>query len=158
MPAPPWLPGLLQVYPWTITTYDELYDVFRNDFVQSRPMFQGHEVWHFPEREDGREKVFWHLTSRDDDPAGERLPDLARAERLAWIRPLLEHAATPEVLAWDYSEGDGSVRTYVWLKDEDFAVVLKKYPDGRRRLVTAFCVLFPRKRRELERKHANRIK
>jgi hypothetical protein len=35
----------------------------------------------------------------------ERLPDMRRCERLPCVKPLIEHPADPEVLAWDYDDG-----------------------------------------------------
>ena len=176
----PWLPAMAQVSPWQHgsagDTYEMLYSIFQKGFVLTRPQYDGREVWHFrrPEDwEDGKEKLFWHLTSREVKPrpiarrmrkyAAEmavkpgRYPDLRRSERLPWVRPMIENSQQPEVLAWDYKEGDGDIHTYVWLKDLDFVAIMKKYPDGRRRLITSFYVDQEYKRRDFERKHANRI-
>jgi hypothetical protein len=60
-------------------------------------------------------------------------------------------------LAWDYKEGNGDTHTYVWLKDWDFVVIMKTYPDGRRRLITSFYVETDYKRRDLEGKSVNRL-
>jgi hypothetical protein len=70
---------------------------------------------------------------------------------------MIENSQQPQVLAWDYKEGDGVIKTYVWLKDHDFVVIMKKYPDSRRRLVTSFYVDEEYKRRDFERKYANRV-
>lgn len=43
-------------------------------------------------------------------------------------------------------------------KDYDFTVIMKKYPDNKRRLITSFYVDKPYKRKDFERKYANRIK
>lgn len=125
MCSPRWLPNLFSVNPWTHGTYDALYSLFQEDFIKSRPAYEGQEVWFFPEKEDGKERIFWHLTSRDDKETGERLPDLRRSERLPWARPMIDQSHHPEVLAWDHEEGDGTVKTYVWLENYDFVVVLK---------------------------------
>ncbi|RQW87843.1 MAG: hypothetical protein EHM79_07020 [Geobacter sp.] len=86
------------------------------------------------------------------------MPDLRRSERLPWARPMLDNADAMEVLDWDFKEGDGIVKTYVWLKDFDYLMVLKKYPDGRRRLITSFWVEYQNTRRKLEKKYDRRIR
>ena len=63
-----------------------------------------------------------------------------------------------QLLAWDYEEGDLTIKTYVWLKDLDFAVIMKKYPDGKRRLITSFYVDKFYKQKDFERRYTNRIK
>jgi len=157
MNYPEWLPELFPVNPWQHDTYEALYRLFEQDFKASQPIYDGHTVWFFPEMEDGKEKIFWHLTSRDDKDAGERLPDLRRSERLPWVRPMLDQPGKAEILAWDHEEGDGTIKTYVWLEDYDFIVILKKYPDGRRRLITSFWVEYGNTRRKLRKKYDRRI-
>ncbi len=105
----------------------------------------------------GRELIFWHLTHRQDKNMGERLPDMRRCERLSWVRVIIDNADQPEVVGWDYKEGDGSVNTYLWLRAFDFFVLMKKYRDGRRRLITSYFIDYPHKRRKLEEKYLRRI-
>lgn len=154
---PKWLPPLLSVNPWSAGTFEKLYAVFTHDFKESQPVYDGHAVWFFSDVEDGKEAIFWHLTHRDDKTAGERMPDFRRCERLPWARPMLDNQGQPEVMAWDYREGDGTIKTYVWLKDYDYLVLMKKYPDGGRRLITAHYVDYSNKRRKLEKKYEKRI-
>lgn len=171
--SPSWLPAMAEVNPWTADTYDMLYAIFRRDLVTSQPRYCGQQVWYFRDMEDGKEALFWHLTSREVKPkpvprrmrkyAAEiqvqpgRYPDLRRSERLPWVRPMIENSQQPEVLAWDYKEGDGDIHTYLWLKNLDFVAIMKKYPDGRCRLVTSFYVDQEHTRRTFERKYATRI-
>ena len=74
------------------------------------------------------------------------------------MKAIIENADEPEVLAWDYEEGNLTIKTYVWLKDLDFVVIMKKYPDNKRRLITSFYVDKAYKRMDFERKYARRIK
>jgi hypothetical protein len=157
MAHPSWLPDLFQVNPWSEDTYDELYDLFQDDFVASKPLFEGLAVWFFPEIEDGKLKIFWHLTSRYDKESKGRLPDLRRSERLPWVRPFIEQTQRPEILFWDYEEGGGEVKTYIWLESCNFVVILKKYPDRRRRLITSFFIEFNNYQHKLRKKYKNRL-
>lgn len=173
---PDWLPEMLHVDPWTTNTYAELYRVFCHDIRDARLVYKGNDVWFFrKDMEDGKEVLFWHLTSKDQDKKAiprrkmkfyppssaqgepdERLPDFRRCERLNWVNPLIHHPDVDDVLSWDYEEGDGSIKTYVWVKDHAFTVVMKKFPDGKRRLITSFYVE-DWKKTDLEKKYANRI-
>ncbi len=173
---PEWLPEIVSVNPWTDNTYEMLYEIFCRDIRDRHLRYIGHDVWIFNDMEDGKEKIFWHLTTRECKreiiprrkqkfyPYGqkytqtERLPDLRRCERLTWVKPLIEHPTEPEVLAWDYEEGDRTVKTYIWIKDYAFVVIMKKYPDGKRRLITSFHINENYKRRDFENKYAHRIK
>lgn len=173
---PDWLPEIAAVNPWTEDTYEMFYAIFCRDIRDYNLRYNDNDVWIFPDTEGGKEIIFWHLTTRDVKrqkiprrkrryyPEGqtgtetERLPDLRRCERLPWVKSLIEHPSEPEVLAWDYEEGDRTIKTYVWIKDNDFVVIMKKYPDGKRRLITSFYVDKLFKRKDFERKYVNRIK
>jgi len=157
MSSPDWLPELFSVNPWQHDTYENLYCLFEKDLKETQPIYDNQVIWFFPEMEDGKEKIFWHLTSREDKEAGERLPDLRRSERLPWVRPILDNPEKPEVTAWDHEEGNGTVKTYVWLENYNFVVIMKKYPDGRRRLITSFWVEYENTKNSLRKKFDRRI-
>lgn len=170
-----WLPELIPVNPWTHDTYDVLYDIFCQDIKDYDLRYCECKVWIFPEKEDGKELLFWHLTSRKvnqtkiprrkkkftkKQPVHEldRFPDMRRCERLSWIKALIEHPLEPEILTWDYEEGNLTIKTYIWLKNLDFVVIMKKYHNGSRRLITSFYIDKEYKRMDFERKYINRIK
>ncbi len=172
---PDWLPAKFCVDPWKGNTYEILYLIFCRDIRDSELKYCSYRIWFFPEKEDGKETIFWHLTSREqkkqviprrmrkyhkevNSDEKTRFPDLRRSERLPWVKPMVEHPGDSELLCWNYLEGDGSIKTYVWLKDLDFVVIMKKYEDESRRLVTSFYVDSEFKKNDLERKYVNRIK
>lgn len=140
---PDWVPGMVPVDPWRSNTYDILYEVFTRDLLNRRLTYLGFHVWFYPHSdEDGRKEIFWHLTTRTDrrEAPPVRFPDLRRSERLSWVRSLIERCRCPvgDVLDWDHLEGDGAIKTYVWLQNHDFVVIMKKLGDGQRRLITSY--------------------
>ena len=173
---PDWLPEMARVDPWTEATYAMLYMIFCRDIRDAELRYQGREVWFFKEMDGGKEALFWHLTTRKNkvEPIPrrkknvfsvdqvtaeqERLPDLRRCERLPWVKPLIEHGNDPDVLAWDYEEGDRTIKTYVWIQAYDFVVIMKRFPNGTRRLITSFYVDNRYTKADFERKYADRIK
>src|ERR1035437_10443742 len=133
--------------------YDVLYEVFRREIRNAGLTYRGNKIWYRGGMNDGRENIFWHLTSREEKPVprrkqkyypedasvgGGRFPDFRRCERLRWIKALLEHVGDVEVLDWDYEEGNGEIYTYIWLKAHDFVVIMERMTDGTRRLITSF--------------------
>jgi hypothetical protein len=157
MTFPSWLPPLFPADPWTYKTYDDLYRVFCNEIRNGALCYRGNAVWHFPKMEDGKEDIFWHLTSIKDKISGDRLPDLRRCERITWVRPLLKACPHADIDDWDYEEGDGTIKTYVWLRGHDFLVLMKKFPNGERRLITSYPINYEHKRKELRNKLAKRV-
>ncbi|MCK4504354.1 MAG: hypothetical protein KAW14_01955 [Candidatus Aegiribacteria sp.] len=170
-----WLPELLDFSPWDDSTYEKLYEFFCKQIRDVTLNYLGNEVWFFREEfEDGKEKLFWHLTSRKPEAekvprrkkkfqrkgilreGAEREPDLRRCERLSWVNPIICNCHEPDVLDWDYIEGNRVRKTYLWLKDYSFMVILKCYPDRRRRLITSFYIDSDWTQEDFERKYRNR--
>ena len=173
---PDWLPGLIP-FPGDWNAFVRaLHVVFRRDFIDSKPRFRRCPVWHDRrvDRSDTHcyEEGFWHLVTRDEwvfDPRTrkkekQRLPDIIRAEHLPWARPTIEHHADPTMLVWDFEEESrrgSAMRTYVWLKELDYVVVMERQPHPRGdiyMLITAFDVTHEGKRRDLTSRYERRRK
>lgn len=153
-----WLPKLFNVSPWDHTTYDLLYEIFHNDFIASKTYHYKIPVGFSREKEDGKEKTFWHITTRENKHNNERLPDFRRCERLPWLKPILENPTRPEILAWEYTEGDGTLKVYVWLKDHDYVAIMKKTRKGSLILLTAYWLEYSHAKKKLMKKFDARNK
>ena len=130
-----------------------IYGVFKQDFLDSSPRFHSRPVSVNRNKKDGSpmEEGFWHLITREDKKSKERLPDFTRAERITWVRPLIENHSTSAMDCWKYLEGSGRVRYYLYAKAVDYLVILEESPKSFF-LVTGFYVDSDRKRKELENK------
>lgn len=160
--SPTWLPECVSTDGEWDHVLGRLYGVFRQDFVVGKPRFMSREVWweRRVEQGDRYEEGFWHLVTRIDRERGERLLDPRRAERLPWCAPAITNANDNSVTVWDYREAKGNIRTYLWLQNGDYVVVLEKKTIRRGEiafLVTAFYVDGPGRRRALEHKHKKRL-
>jgi hypothetical protein len=134
-----------------------LHAVFTRDFTVGRPCFRGLRLW-WDRRSgtDGYEEGFWHLISRTDERSGDRVPDYRRAERLCWCKPLIEHADEPGVVTWN-ADHQGKVRSYLWLQEEDYVVILAHRAGDVAMLVTAYHVDGESTRRKLKRSYDSRL-
>ena len=110
---------------------------------------------------DPYEEGFWHLVTKWDYRLSQRLLDPRRAERLPWCKPTVENCSDPEARMWDYQEGSGKVRTYIWLENYDYVVILERrlLRTGRRVafLITTFYVSGSQTRSNLMRKYQRRM-
>lgn len=154
---PVWLPPFTLVSPWTTNTYDELYELFLAGFVRSKPVYDGNNVWYYSDVENGKLLIFWHLTTREDKALKTRLPDTERSRRLSWARPMFDNIGDSEILAWDYLEGTGDTKTYIWLKNYDYVIILKKMQNGSRRLITAYWVEYQNEVDTFQRKYNQKL-
>lgn len=164
MERPLWLPEMESVEGPVEDVLRRLYRRFITNFGTSVCLFRGLPVTWDQESiiVEGRscDRGFWHLVSREDQRTHARRFDQRRAERLPWCAPLLENADDDAVWVWDYREGHGRLRTYVWLKRWAYVVVLEAITtrNGEKmRLVTAYHVDGPATERGFRRKYEQRI-
>lgn len=174
---PSWLPDKLDFDGNWEKFQSALYAVFTADFKSSSLRFRGCPVWYIrrvdlADNPHGYEEGFWHLVTRDDFvyvpekrcKEKQRLPDIERARHLPWGRPTVVHEFKQEVLVWDFDEETRrgkTVRTYLWLKDFDYTVILERQAKERGdifMLITTFFVDAPGKKANLESRYARRNK
>src|SRR5436190_11242715 len=93
---------LLSEYGGNVTDYFEaVYQVFKQDFVDSRPTYRGRRLGlkKYPIT-DGREKTFYHLTHEGPDEEN-RSPDMRRMERIPFPRPIIDCSEYSCVKVWE---------------------------------------------------------
>lgn len=173
---PDWLPATIPFTGVWDTFVKALHLAFKRDFVDSAPRFQTRPVWHDRrvDREDLHcyEEGFWHLVTRDEwvyntckrKKEKRRLPETDRASRLPWARPIIEHYSEPVIQTWDFdadTKNGPVVRTYIWLKDHDYVVILERQTKNLGdiyMLITSFFVDSEYTRRDLESRYERRRK
>jgi len=134
------------------------YRVFKEGFLDSSPRFHGQRVNVNLSKKDGSpmEEGFWHLITREDKKLKQRLPDFPRAERITWVRPIIENFSSVGMDCWKYLEGNGQIRYYLYAKADDYLVILEEKHKSFF-LVTGFYVDSEWKRKELESKKSKCI-
>lgn len=143
-----WLPKLefWEDYGSDYSKYqDALYEIFKSDFIKSRPEFEGKQVniRRHP-IEYGREEAFFHVTCQDYMKNGERVPDLRRCERIRWVRAFIENyncdpvqcEACEGIKVWS-EPYKNTARVHMLLEEERYMVVVKRR-DSYCLLITAF--------------------
>ena len=146
------------------------------DFKSGSLRFRGSPVWYDrridPTDPHSYEEGFWHLVTRYEFVWNPRLkrkekhrfPDIERAKHLPWGRPTVENENEVEVVVWNFEDETrkGKVtRTYLWLKEWDYALVLERQEKARGdifMLITAFLVDNQAKRFDLESRYNRRKK
>jgi hypothetical protein len=160
---PPWLPGLLLLEScngdWT-QYVENVYAQFKQDFVDSKPTFQGHRLRlkRYP-IDQGKESTFWHMISEGKIEA-DRIPDLRRCERIGWPKLLIERVPSAELRMWAQNRNNES-RIAIAVDDFSYIVVLAERHDDNGVYYlpwTAFYVEHTHSRKKFEKEWtANRI-
>lgn len=131
-----------------INTYlEEVYAIFKRDFVDSKPTFEGTRLGlkKHPEVA-GKAYTFYHMThtgKQEDD----REPDLRRCERIGFPRPMIDNSNHPYLKVWRKNH-KGHNRILIYHEEEEYLVVLE---DRGQYILpwTAYLVTYKNQRRRL---------
>jgi hypothetical protein len=135
--------------------FDYLYEsYFVEDFI-TRKTYLNSNIYINPQshkREDEKELAFWHLTTREIEYTKkegnkfvkykERVLDINRADRLEWVKKIIENHSLPEIKCFYKKETKAKkpIRLYLWLYEKDFVVILQKLGASSSFLVTSFYI------------------
>jgi len=132
--------------PW-IDYEDFLYSIFRTDFIDSHPEFEGKDVRiRFHPIEYNKEEAFYHVTCQDYLKDGERVPDFRRCERIRWVRAFIENyncdsskcTGCDGIKVWEKPYKNNQ-RIHLLFEEERYIVVLERR-DNYVLLITAFYI------------------
>lgn len=139
------------------TVFDYLYDFFERDFVTNET-YLNQGIWINPRsdrKDEGKELDFWHLVTknqRDTRGNDDRYLDTYRAERLPWVKKIIENHNDDEIKLFYFREKNNKVRLYLWAHDQDFVVILQKLGRAETFLVTSFYIMYSKKRRDFDKR------
>lgn len=105
--------------------FQEVYKIFKNDFIKSQPLYNGMRVntQRHPEV-DGIHRTFYHITHEGEDET-DRKPDLRRMERIHYPKFCIESCPHDELLVWEKNVGSDD-RIHILNEAERYLVVLTK--------------------------------
>ena len=122
----------------------QMYGIYLNDFIRNPLQIKGRIVkcnanpsnhWLFK----GKPSTFVHIITRESKIKKMRDFDHQRANRIHWIRPILERANDTLIWYFERLNEDNENCEYYWYESKDFLVILKQIePDVL--LVTSFYV------------------
>lgn len=146
-----WLPDLLEYdkdYP-NLDAYDNaVYNIFKRDFIDSSPLFNGVIVKiKYRPYHDNREESYFHITSNDYYHEDNRNIDIKRCERIRWLRKFIENSNCnkPSCLdcsgmkVWSTPYKQNRLRIKIMLTEERYLVVLEKR-ENYYLLITAYYI------------------
>ncbi len=131
---------------------DELHAIFQNDFIDNTFEIDGKKLVvkrhvYLPKKDDLPEhftryfEKFVHVITREDkSKQGKKRSFLSdRANRIHWIKPILEHRIDKRISQFKFKESNGTIREYYWYKEKNYMVILEEVlPDYF--LITGFCI------------------
>jgi hypothetical protein len=88
---------------------------------------------------------------------GHRIFDKKRANKIHWIKEVLEQKESDDVLVFDFLEASKRVRRYFWFKEGDFLVIMEIITPNFV-IVSCFHIDDDRNRKFYQERYTNRIK
>jgi hypothetical protein len=122
----------------------KMYGIFLNDFVNNKMTVFGKTLTVNQSKSTHRDfknkaETFVHVITRESKYSQKRQYDRNRANRIHWIRPILENANDPRIKCFQRLNEDNENQHYFYYEDEAYIVILREVnPDLI--VVTAFCV------------------
>jgi hypothetical protein len=143
---------LLDDYSGNFATYNQaVFEVFRKDFIKSRPTFNGTKLrLKKHPYVDGKEYTYYHFT-HSGDVETERIPDFRRMERISFPRPMIDNSNHKDLRVWRVKRGSKN-RILILSEKEKYLIVLEdrveyilpwtayfiEYPNKIRRLIKEY--------------------
>jgi hypothetical protein len=123
---------------------DIFFNAFTTDFINSTFMLNGKKIKIFNQKPNQKEfnkytETFYHIITRKTNIYNHRLYDCNRANRIHWIKPILQSHPCEEIKYYKWKDKDGICKEHFWLYSKNFMVVLKNISSDLQ-IVTAFCV------------------
>lgn len=87
----------------------------------------------------GKHLCFEHIITRESKHSGKRYFDPERANKIHWIRPVIENAKDPRIKYFEAINGDDENQKFYWYEDMDFVVIIREFKQNLL-LITSFYV------------------
>lgn len=124
-----------------------MYGIYLEDFVHSELFFEGKKVTVntsiVRSKREGcfvkKQKSFDHIVTRENKYSGKRQYDKDRANKIHWVRVIIENYMHPLIKMFEKVDKKGHRNILLWYEDKSYVVILReKQPDLF--LVTGYCV------------------
>ncbi len=121
-----------------------IYGIFLADFYKTTLIHRGKNILFNKNKSNhpackGKYQGFEHLITRKNEYTNRRQYDRDRANRIHWIKPILENWESPQVSYFEEANKDGEVQYFYWVQALSFIVILREL-NADLLLVTAYCV------------------
>ena len=121
------LPNLvfLEDFGGDFSVYDKaVYEVFKRDFIISRPTFNGIKLRLKKHPYiDGKEYTYYHFT-HSGNVESDRLPDFRRMERIPYPRPIIDNSEHKDLRVWRNKRGSND-RILILNEIKQYIVILE---------------------------------
>lgn len=128
----------------TVDQMYKLYGVFKKDIIDEPIYINGVQVAYDKRKSrhplfKGKPEGFEHVCTRKSDLSGKRYFDPERANKIHWIKLVVDYKENTRVRYFERVHANGKNQQYYWLHGKDYVVIIREITDTLQ-LVTAFKV------------------
>lgn len=87
----------------------------------------------------GKHQCFEHIITRKSKHSGKRNFDHQRANKIHWIRPILENVTDPRIKYFEAINDEGENQLFYWYEEMNFIVILREITPNLL-LITSFSI------------------
>lgn len=87
----------------------------------------------------GKHQCFEHIITRESKHSGKRNFDRERANKIHWIKPILENVNDPRIKYFEAINDDNENQQFYWYEEMNFVVILREL-NPNLLLITSFSV------------------
>lgn len=120
----------------------EMYRIYIDEICtmvfRGKPILVNHNASRHPLCR-GKHLTFEHVITRESKHSGKRNFDRDRANRIHWIRPIIEAEGNPFIKYFEAYNEKGQLQFFFYYMDRDFIVIIRELPNGNM-LITSYYV------------------
>jgi hypothetical protein len=123
---------------------NELYEVFLNDIVRNPIIIKGLPLKSNSSKSKhpicrGKSQGFEHVITRDNKYSGKRDFDAERANKIHWIKPVIENATDVRIKYFEKINDKRKNQLFYWFEEKNFIVIVREV-NPNLMLITAYSV------------------
>jgi hypothetical protein len=131
-------------FEYTDEEINQIYKTFKKDFIDNQLIMDEKKIKIILAKSKIPEfraypETFVHIITRKSHYSGKRNFEPQRANRIHWIRQILEQKNDSRIKYFEWLDHNRTMKDHYWYEEGNFMVVLKKISKDLM-IVTAFCV------------------
>jgi hypothetical protein len=87
----------------------------------------------------GKHQCFEHIITRESKHSGKRVFDPERANKIHWIRPILENVVDPRIKYFEAANDNDQNQQFYWFEEKNFIIIIREITPNLL-LITSFSI------------------
>lgn len=108
-----------------------MFNIFKEDIISKPPIIKGVALTYNRDKSRHRDfrnlpEGFVHCITRESKYSGKRSFDKERAQKIHWIKPIIENVNNPKIKYFEAINDKGKNQLYFWFESKQFIVIIRE--------------------------------